>query len=254
MKACVITIGNEILKGRTVNSNAAHIGKFLTNRGYEVERGLIVKDDPDEIGWAIGLCLGRYDLVVTTGGLGPTFDDMTVESIAKSLKLKLVEDSGTREVLLNRYKKLRTEMTPARMKLALIPEGSRAIPNRVGAAPGVLLSMEKTTILVLPGVPKEMEAILEDSEKLIGASDEFYAEANRRLEGVMESAMVPVVNKIMEKHEGRVYIKTHPLRSETNEPEIEIEVSAYGKTKEEAKSVVEDAFSELVKKAEELRR
>lgn len=254
MKACVITIGNEILKGRTVNSNAAHIGKFLTSRGFEVERGLIVKDDADEIAWAIRLCIGKYDLVVTTGGLGPTFDDMTVESIAKALKLELIEDPETRDILLKRYRKLKAEMTPARMKLALIPEGSRAIANRVGAAPGVLLQSGRSAILVLPGVPREMEVILEDSVQLIGSSDMFYAEANKRLEGVMESAIVPIVNSIMDKYRGQVYIKSHPLRSETNEPEIEVEVSAYGKSQEEADSVVKDAFSELLGKADQLKK
>ncbi len=252
--ACVITIGNEILKGRTVNSNAAFIGKFLTNHGYEVNRGFTVKDDPGEIKWAVENSIGKYDLVVSTGGLGPTFDDMTVESVAKALGLKMVEDDGTKQMLLKRYRELGAEATPERLKLALVPEGSHVIRNRVGAAPGIFLSSGSSSLLILPGVPKEMEAILDDSEPLVGNGGRSYAEENRHLAGVMESSMVPIVNEIMARYDGGVYIKTHPLKSETNEPEIDIEVSAYGTTTEEAEKLVSEAINELVRKAESLRR
>lgn len=254
LKACVITIGNEILKGRTVNSNAAHIGKYLTNRGYEVERGLTVKDDPDEINWAISLVVGKYDLVVTTGGLGPTFDDMTVESVSRSLGLELIQDPETLDILQKRYRKLNTQVTPERIKLALIPKGSVPIKNRVGAAPGIFLRRRGTSILILPGVPSEMEAILCDSENLLSKSNRSYSEDIRHLKGIMESSMAPFVNSLMDKFDGKVYIKSHPLKSETNEPEIDLEVSAYADTKEEADRIVGEAVSMLMKKAEELRK
>lgn len=252
MKACVITIGNEILKGRTVNTNAAHIGKFLTARGYEVERGLIVKDDLEDIKWAIDNTGGKYDLIVTTGGLGPTFDDMTVSGIARALNLDLIEDTETLKELKHRYQKLEIELTPERLKLSLIPEGSMAIRNTVGAAPGIWIPDSK--ILILPGVPKEMEAILKSADDLLVRSSKHYFEETRHLEGVMESSIAPVVNAIMDRLAGKVYIKSHPLKSETNEPEIDVEVSAYSDSPEEAEKIVRETIDEILKESIRVKR
>lgn len=254
MKACVITIGNEILKGRTVNTNAAYIGKFLTSRGYEVEKGLIVKDDLDEIKWAIETANGKYDLIVTTGGLGPTFDDMTVEGVARALELKLVTDPDTLKALKERYNDLRIELTEERLKLALIPEGSRAIRNMVGAAPGVWLDLGRTGILILPGVPREMESIINSAVPLLGTSEKFYHERTEHLEGVMESSLAPLVSRIMEEQMGKVYIKSHPLKSETRGPEIDVEVSAYASTLEEATQRVEATINEILEAADQIRK
>ena len=95
MKACIISIGNELLRGKTVNTNASDFGMKLTLCGYDVVRGLTVMDDPKEIAWALEAGIESADLVLTTGGLGPTFDDMTVESISKALGLPLIEDAKT---------------------------------------------------------------------------------------------------------------------------------------------------------------
>lgn len=254
MEACVITIGNEILKGRTVNTNAAHIGKFLTTRGYEVTRGLTVKDDLDDIKWAIDNTNGFYDLIITTGGLGPTFDDMTVAGVARALNIELVEDTDTLRELKERYVRLGMELTTERLKLALIPRGATAIKNKVGAAPGIWISGSKSKILILPGVPREMEAILESAGSLLSNDSRYYFEETRHLEGVMESSMAPAVNRLMEKMSGRVYIKSHPLKSETNHPEIDIEVSAYAETAKEAEDIVRKTIGELLDEASRVRR
>ena len=92
MKAVIITVGNEILKGRTVNTNTAYIGSFLTHMGYDVVRNLVVKDDPEEIGWAFETALSVSELVVSSGGLGPTFDDLTVSSFAKHFNINYGTD------------------------------------------------------------------------------------------------------------------------------------------------------------------
>lgn len=254
MKACVITIGNEILKGRTVNTNAAHIGKFLTSRGYEVEKGIVVKDDLDEIKWAIDNSNGIYDLIVTTGGLGPTFDDMTVEGVTRALGRKLVTDEDTLDMLKRRYEDLKAELTTERLKLSLIPERSEAIRNRVGAAPGIWVLGEKSKILILPGVPAEMEAILQDADSYIIRNDRFYFEATERLRGIMESSVAPIVTGIMKKHEGKVYIKSHPLKSETKNPEIDVEVSAYAESSREARHLVQETIDEIIFEAQKIRK
>lgn len=252
-KACIITIGNEILKGRTVNTNAAHIGRFLTSRGYEVSRALTVRDDLGDINWAIDSTVGLYDLIVTTGGLGPTFDDMTVEGIARALDIKLVEDPGTLKLLKARYEKLNLELTEERLKLALIPDGSIAIRNRVGAAPGIWIERTDSHILILPGVPREMEAILEDAAHLFDETSRHYYESTQRLEGIMESSIAPFVTQIMKKHEGKVYIKSHPLKSEERGPEIDVEVSAYADSEVMAEKLVMETMDEILQEAERIR-
>lgn len=254
MRACVITIGNEILKGRTVNTNAAYIGKFLTNHGFEVTKGLIVQDNLEEIKWAIEVANGDFDLIVTTGGLGPTFDDMTIEGISKALDLKLVTDPETLEMLKERYKNLELELTEERLKLALIPEGSIAIRNTVGAAPGVWINLGPSKILILPGVPKEMEAILNSASTLLPRGQIQYFEETRHLDGIMESSMAPVISKIMEEEKGKVYIKSHPLKSETRGPEIDVEVSAYATSQENAKDAVKRAMNIIEDAAERIRK
>jgi molybdenum cofactor synthesis domain-containing protein len=243
MKACIISIGNELLRGKTVNTNASDFGMKLTLSGYDVVRGLTVMDDPGEIAWALEVGMECADLVLTTGGLGPTFDDMTVDSISKALGLSLIEDTETAERLRKRYTKLGLEPTPVRMKMSMIPEGARALPNPVGAAPGVFLSLRNKTIIILPGVPDEADAILDtimDEIKIRGI--EYYSES-RYMKGVMESTLVPIVNMVMKKMDSKVYIKSHPMHSETGSPAVELEILARSDTKEHAIDLVGSAFN-----------
>jgi len=116
MKAYVITVGNEILKGRTINTNAAHIGRVLTYAGYDVIRMVVVPDDIDEIVWAFRDGISRADLVVSTGGLGPTFDDKTVEGLAKALNLELELNQEAYSMVKGKYDRLGVELTRERVK------------------------------------------------------------------------------------------------------------------------------------------
>ncbi|MGC8515235.1 MAG: molybdopterin-binding protein [Thermoplasmata archaeon] len=243
MRACIISIGNELLRGKTVNTNASEFGMKLTLCGYDVVRGLTVMDDPGEIAWALEAGMQSADLILTTGGLGPTFDDMTVDSISKALALPLVEDAETSDRLRKRYTKLGLEPTPERLKMAMIPEGARALPNPVGAAPGVYLKVRNKTIIILPGVPDEANAILDsimDEIRIRGI--EYYSES-RYLKGVMESTLVPIVNMVMKEMGSKVYIKSHPRHSETGNPAVELEILARSDTKEHAMDLVESAFN-----------
>jgi nicotinamide-nucleotide amidase len=248
MKACVISIGNELLRGKTVNTNASDFGMKLTLCGYDVVRGLTVMDDPGEIAWALEVGMQSADIVLTTGGLGPTFDDMTVESVAKALGLDLLVDTETSERLRRRYTELGLEPTPERLKMAMIPEGARALQNPVGAAPGVFLSIRNKTIIILPGVPDEANAILDsimDEIRIKGT--EYYAES-MYLKGVMESTLVPIVNMVMKKMDLKVYIKSHPRHSETGKPAVELEILARSDTKEHAMDLVKSAFSMVLER------
>ncbi len=245
MRASILTIGNEILKGNTVNTNMAHIGHILTYAGHEVHRALIVSDNPEEIAWGIRASLEAGDLVVTTGGLGPTFDDMTVESISNALGLKTEVDQRELSFLKERYAGRGIELTEGRLKMVKLPAGSRALHNPVGAAPGVYLRHDNKTIIILPGVPAEMKAILDSILPEIKSGDRKYAQETFPLEGIMESSLAPLIEKIMKKWGGKVYIKSHPQRSEMNNPKLNVEVSAWDKNMKMAMESVATVVAEI---------
>lgn len=182
---------------------------------------------------------------MTSGGLGPTFDDMTIGSIANALNIPLELNQEELAKLMDRYTGRNLELTEARLKMVKLPKGSKALSNPVGAAPGVLMSYNKSRILILPGVPSEMEAILDSVLEEIRASDMKYYEESFPLEGIMESALAPLVNKIMKNWKGTVYVKSHPQRSELSNPSLVIQIYSSDKDFEIAKNKVKEAVQYL---------
>ena len=252
--ACLITIGNEILIGRIINTNMAWLGKKLTFIGYKVIRGIIAPDIIEEIAWAFNACMQTSPrVIISTGGLGPTFDDKTSEGLATAFNLSLVLNQKALEMVKEKYSKKGLEITPARKKMALLPEGAEPLPNPVGTAPGIHLVIDNTHIFALPGVPSEMKAIYEQSiESLlikIGPKISFVEQTIRSI-GLPESGIAPILDKIMKKYHG-VYIKSHPRGKELGKPLQELHITASGKDKNKAQKLVEEVTQEL---AEELSR
>ena len=245
MKIVIISIGNELLRGRTVNTNATEIGQKLTLAGNEVYRGLIVQDNEAEISWAINQAMAVADLIVTTGGLGPTYDDITVQSIAKALGLRLIEDPRALEIIKKKYSALGVELTSERLKMAFIPEGARIIENKVGTAPGLEIKFNGKIILILPGVPNEARSILEVILPELTDPSIFVIDTSKFYSGMMESQVAPLISDIMKKLSGNVYIKTHPRNSESRKPAIEVEIVARGKNREEAEMLSDQIFNEI---------
>src|SRR3990170_4623575 len=146
----IISLGNELLIGKVLNTNAQWLAKRATNLGITVKRVTVVRDDVDETARAIRETLKRKpQFIVTTGGLGPTFDDKTLESIAKALKRKLEVNQVALEMVKEKYQTYASkrgsnsvELTQPRVKMATIPENATPIPNPVGAAPAVRIDLE----------------------------------------------------------------------------------------------------------------
>ncbi len=248
--AAILSIGNELLKGKTVNTNASELARKLTFAGYTVKRMLVVADEPSEIGQGFKLLIGECDVLVSTGGLGPTFDDMTVESFANAFGYHLVEDHEALETLKKRYTRVGVELTPERLKMIMKPEGSVSLQNPAGAAPGVMIERTGTKIIILPGVPKECMAIIDSVLPSLRVPGVHTLEKSLTIDGVMESAIAPVVKRAMKIMDDTVYVKTHPMRSETENPRLEIEVSATAQTEEEVSQRVEKTFSLILKDLE----
>jgi len=221
----IICVGNELLIGKTLNTNAQWLAKRITSLGLSVRRITTVGDEVEEISSAIRETIQRKSsFVITTGGLGPTFDDKTLEGIAKALQRQLEIHDQAFKMLEEKYRKFveegrmeKLELTPPRVKMARLPEGAEPLFNPVGTAPGVIMKNNETTIVALPGVPHEMKAIFEESlvpvlKKAAGKATFF--ETSIDVTGCMESAIAPLIERVM--HDNPyVYIKSHPKFEET---------------------------------------
>jgi molybdenum cofactor synthesis domain-containing protein len=154
-KAALVVLGNEILSGRTVDTNTPWIAERLTERGILLAEVRIIPDVEHLIISTINDLRKIYDYVFTTGGIGPTHDDITAECVAKAFDLPLVRDDEAFKVLETYYGI--ENLTPPRAKMALIPQGAKLIPNPVSAAPGFICE----NVYVMAGVPRIMQAMMD---------------------------------------------------------------------------------------------
>ncbi len=247
-RAALISVGNELLIGKTVNTNHSWLARRLTVLGYEVKVGLTVRDICGDIEWAFRTAVELgCGVVISTGGLGPTFDDMTVACMARAFGLPLVKNEEALRMIEEKYSAKGLPLTEHRVKMAMLPEGSRPLPNRVGTAPGVLLEHRGILAIALPGVPAEMKAIFEDHVEPIlreRGPHIHIAEKFLRSTGVPESSAAPVIDRAM-KVSPRVYVKSHPAGGELTEPVLKIHILASADSVEEAQGIVERAAEVL---------
>lgn len=246
-EAWLITVGNEVLIGRIVNTNMAWLGRKLTLLGYKVDRGLIVPDELEDIAWAFKTAIkAKVKIVISTGGLGPTFDDKTAEGLALALGSRLELNEEAFKMVKEKYESKGLELTEHRIKMAMLPSGAEPIPNPVGTAPGIHVKAGETDIFCLPGVPKEMEAIFEESVepylKRIGPPVVFV-ERTLEVRGLPESGLAPAIEEVVKKH--GVYVKSHPRGAELKVPIILLHITSSGLNKEEAVRKVEKALEHL---------
>jgi molybdenum cofactor synthesis domain-containing protein len=151
--AAVLIIGDEILSGRTQDTNLRDIARYLGVHGVDVAEVRIVPDVIEEIAQALNQLRGRYDYVVTTGGIGPTHDDITADAVAAAFGVELHEHLEIIKLLQDKW-----ELTPARRRMARIPQGGGLVKNPVQGPPGFTIG----NVFVLAGVPSIMRGMLED--------------------------------------------------------------------------------------------
>jgi nicotinamide-nucleotide amidase len=251
----LISIGNELLLGNTINTNAAWLATQITSLGGAVTRTTTIRDNLAEISQTVREALSREpDFIITTGGIGPTFDDMTIRAVARALNLRLRLDKTALKMILEyyarRFPSRKISMTQPRLKMAFVPSGATPIPNPVGTAPAVRLSVRRTEIFCLPGVPKEAKAIFKDSlSKTIRhkAGGMVFNERWIRVQGLMESSLAPIVDKVMSRWPG-IYIKSHPRGVEGGgRPRIELHFSISSPDAERSNRILASATSDAVK-------
>lgn len=156
--AAIIIIGDEILSGRTTDTNINTIARFLASMGIDLREVRVVHDEEDQIVSTVTAVRDAYDYIFTTGGIGPTHDDITADCMAKAFGVEISEHPAALKALADRAAKMGWELNENSRRMARIPHGSELIKNPVSAAPGFQIG----NVFVMAGVPKIMQAMLED--------------------------------------------------------------------------------------------
>lgn len=254
----MLTVGKELLIGRTLNTNAHWVGGRLASMGTMLRRVTTVDDNVEEIASALKGCIGRSpDFVMVVGGLGPTPDDMTLKGVAKFLGGEMKLDERAIGMIKEHYLKIGragVEITKERMKMAILPSGAEPIVNDVGTAPGVRFVVGKSVVYSLPGVPAEMKKMFRESvepEVRAKVGTLHTRHVSLKLEGILESALAPMIAGGLKKYP-EAYIKSHPkgIRKGISKIELDIViVDVDGTRAERTARDIESDLSDKVKAA-----
>lgn len=251
----ILCVGNELLSGITLNTNAHWLAGKIAKAGGTVSRVTVIGDNLDEISSAVKESLARKPgLLVITGGLGATYDDMTLEGVARALGRQVVLDGRAVQMLKNSYahRGLHYRINRVRLKMATIPEGSTPIENAVGSAPSVMIN----NIFCLPGVPKEMKAVFESRilpiiKERVGRF--VSKEVNYRVRGVSEAMIAPALAKIVKANPDGMYLKTHPKGYyKKTTPQIRVQLVCKGDDAKKVKEKLDRISAQLLKEIKRL--
>lgn len=202
--AAVLLIGDELLSGRTRDVNLQQIAEFLGPIGVDVAEARVVRDDRDQIVDALNTLRGAHDYVFTTGGIGPTHDDITADCVAAAFGVSVDIRADALAILEDWYLRSKADLTDARRRMARIPDGASLIDNPVSGAPGFQLE----NVFVMAGVPKIMRGMLEDvADRLEGGAATQSATVSA--EGLREGDLAEALGEIQNKT-GGVSIGSYP--------------------------------------------
>lgn len=199
--AAIIVIGDEILSGRTQDTNSNWIAQKLTEHGISLKEIRVVDDNQQSIISAVNALRKSYDYVFTTGGIGPTHDDITADSIAWAFDVPIAENEAARNKLLQHYGE--AELSDARLRMARIPSGATLIDNPVSAAPGFQIE----NVYVMAGVPKIMQAMLDCVLPSLSSGAVVLSKTVSCQ--IQESVVAPILEDIQNMYEG-VKIGSYP--------------------------------------------
>jgi molybdenum cofactor synthesis domain-containing protein len=250
----ILVIGNEILIGDIQDTNTSWLCRLVNSRGGHVSRGTMLRDDLDVIAEEVRRALERGpDVIFTSGGLGPTADDLSLAAVAKGAGLPLRLHEEALRMVKEQYDRFHAMgimaqggLNPGREKMAWLPEGGLPLYNPGGTAPGVLLRVGRTSIISLPGVPSELKGIIEASlqdflDLTFGAGGSLSRTLRVRCND--ESILEPVLGRVVPRHP-RVYIKS--LATTVGEsPELDITLTVTGGGEGGRQGLLDAAYAEL---------
>jgi nicotinamide-nucleotide amidase len=244
MAAAILSIGTELTRGELLNGNACWLSERLTELGFEVVEHATVADDAERIRGTL-LRLGRdASVVVCTGGLGPTSDDLTTAAVAEALGVPLVRDEASMEAMRARYRAWNRTMPTAVEKQADFPRGATPLPNAVGTAPGFAVSFDNARAFFMPGVPSEMQHIFQEHvvPRIAELAPRNSHQVHIRTFGLPESTVAERLRDLDlggERHRDGVIIGYR-----VSYPEVEVKVLATASTQQAAQTLAEDVASE----------
>lgn len=189
--AAILAIGDELLSGRTQDANVQYLAKWLTERGVALSEARIVGDHVETIAEALNALREKYDYVFTSGGIGPTHDDITADSVAYAFDVPVIEHPGAVALIGAWYEMKGLEMTPARRRMARAPQGAQLINNSVSGAPGVRME----NVFILAGVPKIFQGMLKAVDPLIERGSVLHSRSVN-VAGIHESILAEPLTDI----------------------------------------------------------
>ena len=254
----ILVIGNELLNGTTLDTNSHWLSITLTRLGFKVIRKTTIQDELQVIVKEFRLALRRKpSWLFSLGGLGPTYDDKTLEGLAAALGVRVSLNSEAVNMLKERYR-IRAAMlgtklgmiSNASLKMARLPEGSIPLKNSQGSAPGVFVRHRGVKVVSLPGVPREMKAIF--VEDLVPKLKKETSRSARMEEwynvvGIGESRLAPTLVKLSKRLTPTIYVKSHPIgfRNKKSLLNIQIIASAPASESDFARKMLNDACAEI---------
>lgn len=241
MTAEILCVGTELLLGDIVNTNAAYIARELATMGIDLYHQTVVGDNPERLKKALHDAFDRADLVITTGGLGPTFDDVTKETVAEYFDTKMVRNEEAMNRIASYYAQRGLELTPNTKKQAEVPEGCTVFQNNQGTAPGLAMEGKGQLVIMLPGPPKEMIPMFRDSAMpyLIRYSGKTIVSSTIHFFGIGESLLESRMHEYMVAH-------TNPSVSPyAKDGEVQVRVTASAATREEADAMIQPVVAEI---------
>ncbi|HEY44411.1 MAG TPA: CinA family nicotinamide mononucleotide deamidase-related protein [Anaerolineae bacterium] len=242
MEAEIITIGTELLLGELIDTNTRKIAYALRDIGLDLYRTSTVGDNAERIAQAIRESISRAQVVITTGGLGPTVDDATREGVALAFGVPTEYQPELWEQIQERFERFGRTPTENNRRQAFIPRGATAIENPIGTAPGFMMDEEEGVVIALPGVPAEMQYLLESvvlpflRQRL--KLNETIKTRLLRTSGVGESWLDDHIHDLERLHNPTVGLAAHPGR-------VDIRITAKAETSEEAESMIEQISSTI---------
>jgi nicotinamide-nucleotide amidase len=242
----IIAVGSELLTAHRSDTNSLYLTEQLNAIGVDVRRKAIVGDRRDDVGGAVRDALERVDLVLLTGGLGPTDDDITREAVAGLLKLPLAEDAAILETISTRFARRGLRMPEINRRQAQVPRGATVLPNPAGTAPGLWIDAGDRVVVLMPGPPREMRPMFESHVRPVLALRTGGRQVRRRVikitgraESLVDEAAQPLYSKWVS---DPIPIDTTILAASG---QIELHVSSTGADTAEVDRVLDDAVQEL---------
>lgn len=250
----IVTIGNELLIGKTLNTNSQWLAKRITELGGFVIRCTSVRDDLNEIRSVINEAIKRgSNWIITCGGLGSTFDDLTLQGVASAVSRPLVLNRRAVSLMKRRYFALKEtgivkteKLTSHRLKMAMLPKGSKLLLNPVGMASGVHIKSNQVNIVCLPGVPSEMQAIFDKNVVpliRLAIGRRYFHDTRLTVTAIVESELAPLIDLVMHDNP-QVYLKSHPKGIEGSS-RIELHLTTSAERLQIAKNRIEKAANKI---------